>query len=368
MEDPNRYRMPVQWSAGELLVVLYLWVFFWPPLARLALSQTGFFAAYYGADAVAIADASAEQRLQQRDDLAVFTGPGSAEIFLSEARQGLLSRFNLWTLAVAFPFQFASIPLLLFLTSGIRPQQLGLTTRRLGANMLAGLIAALVLTPVVFCLNYTVEQLVDLVIPGKVQQHPLTLVAQEHLWPVEWGLLFFMAVIAAPVMEEMVFRGLLQPYFMSNPSQPAEYLPGVARLLVRLLLLAVGRHGGHLAVAAALALAAAACGRDVWSARSAPLATLMATAAPLIFVAGMVPVYLVVWLKSRTPTMPAIFGTALAFAALHSSVWPTPVALFVLGLGLGVLAWRSQSLAGPIVLHALFNGTNCVVLFLHPSV
>jgi membrane protease YdiL (CAAX protease family) len=52
------------------------------------------------------------------------------------------------------------------------------------------------------------------------------------------------------------------------------------------------------------------------------------------------------------------------FAAMHSSVWPTPVALLVLGLALGTLAARTKSLVGPIVVHALFNAVTCVGLLL----
>jgi membrane protease YdiL (CAAX protease family) len=340
MEDRTGRPLPAPWSVGEILVVLYLWVFFWPPLARLALSETRLLAAYYGADAVAIADADPEQRLQQRAGLALFVGPGTAESFLAEAQQRLLGRFQLWTLAVAFPFQLVSVPLLLFLTGRTRPGQLGLTTRRLGWKALGGVIAAAVLTPFVFGLNYAVQELCNRVVPGRVQEHPLTAVTREHIWPAEWVLVFFVAMVAAPVMEELVFRGLLQRYFASI------------------------KHGGRLAVGAALVLAGAACGREAWSARSGPVVDLLSAAAPILFVLGMVPLYLVVEARSLTSAMPAIFGTALAFAALHSSVWPTPVALFVLGLGLGVLAWRSGSLAGPIVLHGLFNGVNCVLLLL----
>ena len=42
----------------------------------------------------------------------------------------------------------------------------------------------------------------------------------------------------------------------------------------------------------------------------------------------------------------AIYGTSLLFAAMHSGVWPSPIALFVLGLGLGWLAYRTRSLVG----------------------
>src|SRR5262249_41002209 len=84
--------------------------------------------------------------------------------------------------------------------------------------------------------------------------------------------------------------------------------------------------------------------------------------APALFVLALAPCYLLVWRRSRTPVGPAIFGTALLFACVHAFVWPSPVALFVLALGLGVLAWRSQSLVGPVVLHALFNGVSALLI------
>ncbi len=61
----------------------------------------------------------------------------------------------------------------------------------------------------------------------------------------------------------------------------------------------------------------------------------------------------------------AIYGTSLLFAAMHSGVWPSPIALFVLGLGLGWLAYRTRSLVGPILVHALFNGVACLQLVFH---
>jgi membrane protease YdiL (CAAX protease family) len=75
-------------------------------------------------------------------------------------------------------------------------------------------------------------------------------------------------------------------------------------------------------------------------------------------------VYLLVVYRSRTPVGPALFGTSALFGAIHSNVWPSPVALFVLALGLGWLAWRTRSLAGPMLLHGLFNGIACVALLL----
>ena len=67
--------------------------------------------------------------------------------------------------------------------------------------------------------------------------------------------------------------------------------------------------------------------------------------------------------SSRTGVGPVVFGTALFFAAVHSNVWPTPVALFLLGLGLGWLAVWTRSLIAPVVVHSLFNGVSFLLLF-----
>jgi membrane protease YdiL (CAAX protease family) len=92
--------------------------------------------------------------------------------------------------------------------------------------------------------------------------------------------------------------------------------------------------------------------------------SLALAATPALFVLALAPIYLLVCWRSRTPLGPALFGTSLLFAYVHASVWPTPVPLFVLALGLGALAQRTRSLVGPIVLHSLFNGVSCVQLIM----
>jgi hypothetical protein len=57
-----------------------------------------------------------------------------------------------------------------------------------------------------------------------------------------------------------------------------------------------------------------------------------------------------------------IYGTSALFAAFHSSIWPSPIPLFVLALALGWLAYRTQSLIPSMVLHGLFNAVTCVLL------
>src|SRR5262249_12123698 len=85
--------------------------------------------------------------------------------------------------------------------------------------------------------------------------------------------------------------------------------------------------------------------------------------APSLFVLVMVVPYLFVCRWQLTPFPAALFGTSILFASLHSA-WPSPVALFVLALALGWLAQRTQSLVGPTVMHALFNGIACLQLLM----
>src|SRR5262249_19217310 len=66
------------------------------------------------------------------------------------------------------------------------------------------------------------------------------------------------------------------------------------------------------------------------------------------------------WLAERY-LVRAIYSTALFFAVFHE-VWPTPLPLFLLGLGLGYIAYRTQSLIAPVVCHALFKGIACIMI------
>jgi membrane protease YdiL (CAAX protease family) len=338
---PGGWPVPVTWTAGEVVLALLAWVFFWPPVTRTALQAAGFFSAYYGPAAAALIDADQDVRLGQEAGLGLFAGPGGADAFLTTARQRLNGRAFLWVLAAGFPFQLVTIPLLLYALGGTRPWQLGLTNRRLGRNALAGLVGALLLTPPVLGIHEAVLWLYRLGLPGRAVEHPLTLlVEQQSLFGAERVLLVFGAMVAAPVLEELVFRGMLQPWFATRP------------------------WGPNAAVAAAGVLAAIACAGPARAALSHGIGAVLEASQPVLFVLALLPAYAVVCGRSRTRVGPAIFGTSLAFAALHSSVWPSPVALLVLGAGLGTLAYRTGSLVGPVVMHGLFNGVSCLILLL----
>jgi membrane protease YdiL (CAAX protease family) len=312
---------PVPWSGAELLAIAFLVVFFWPAAVNEALHVTGVYRSFYGEERAALV----------RDESAP-----------KELRQQAANRLSLWVRVIAFPFQAATILLLPYAVSGTRPAQLGLTRRRLGRNLLAGAVVAVVLTPAVLSLNYSVEHFYQVDLGGKTQEHPLTQAAREGLTAAEWFLLIFGATVAAPVLEELEFRGLLQPWFAAR------------------------RGGGWAAMGIAFLWAAATCWGGARAALPLGPGPFLDAAAPALFVLALIPIFLLVVWRSRTPAGPALFGTAALFAAIHSGAWPSPVALLPLGLGLGALAWRTRSLAGPILVHSLFNSVSVVGLLLSP--
>jgi membrane protease YdiL (CAAX protease family) len=69
-----------------------------------------------------------------------------------------------------------------------------------------------------------------------------------------------------------------------------------------------------------------------------------------------------VWPTFPTRTVAAVWSSAALFAAAHSSVWPTPIPLFVLALGLGYLTARTRDITAAVVVHGMFNAVSFVYL------
>jgi membrane protease YdiL (CAAX protease family) len=301
----------------EILLIVFL-ALVWASFSAAVLQAVGFYEWFYGPDLVAIA----------RD-----TGPD-----VDRAAQRLAQvRLSLWSGGLTFVLQFASVLGVMYLLSGTRPRDLGLTTRRLRINLLAGLLTALALTPAVYLLNLLVVQLHG---ETGIQEHPFTQIGSAGLTAGEWVLLALAAVVAAPLGEELLFRGILQPWFATRS------------------------WGGHLAMATAFLVALGTRADLLRSAWKDGLGAVIREGAPALSVLALVPVYLLIRWRSRGPVAPALFGTAVLFGWVHARVWPSPIPLTLLGLGLGYLAYRTQSLVGPIVVHALFNGTAFILLVL----
>ncbi len=312
---PWRRRL-VPWTAPEAFGAYLLWLM-WTTLVWGLVLQTGLGERLYGPQVIAEA---------ARTD-------GSPQTTLAQARVSLL------VLTLAFPLQVVSIPAFLRITSGTHPYQLGLTTHRAAGNVWIGTLAALVLVPPVLALHVLAQVLLAPADPDVVEKHPFVRLAKSGaLSGAEWVLLVFTAVVAAPVLEELLFRGVIQRWAACRP------------------------RGGDLVVTVALVVVVterAGPLRDAWP--GADAVARLRLLAPLLFVLAMSLIHVWVCRRSKTPFGPALFGTSLLFAVMHST-WPDPVALFALALGLGWLAGRTGSLVGPVVLHGLFNGVACVQL------
>lgn len=268
-----------------------------------------------------------------------------------------------WAVLLARPLGLVLIFSGLYAASRTRPAHLGWTWSRWPANVVLGMLAWLVLTPVVYLVNFVAEQLVS------PRPHLFTEAAKEFELPGEWVALFVQTIVFAPALEETLFRGVLQGWLRRAGRRGHFVLAGLTLLLA----VALGLKTGE--------------GDQVWFEPEAAVFVLLL----------LVPYAALVWrvampvtppdspaaetgddtrppdaASQRPPPLPgeqrsvwpAVYGTSLAFALSHAAAWPSPIPLFALSLGLGWLAYRSQSLVAPALVHGLFNAVTCVALAL----
>jgi membrane protease YdiL (CAAX protease family) len=257
--------------------------------------------------------------------------------------------------------------LMLFVRSGCRPHHLGLSWSRWPANVALGLVAVIVTAPVVLGIN----ALASLVLGEGA--HPFTLAAGdiEHGW--EWFFLGFQAIVAAPILEEIVFRGVLLGWL--RRATLAGHL-GVISAAIFVVAFRSWIFGGdeqeNLLNVEPLVLAVVLAGCYVYAMYR------------LVRRFNLQEDEIQAWRPqaSRNPDHAeafwskedvdrkwrdanarlAIFGSAMLFAIFHADAWPAPIALLLLALVLGALAMRTQNLVGPIVLHAAFNLISFIAL------
>jgi membrane protease YdiL (CAAX protease family) len=302
----------VPWGSPEIYVVVFVVYVLWPGVVYAVLDRINFFTWMYGP----------EFRTAVKDSHSVAAG-----------------RLELLVGVFAWPLQLVTVPAVCRLWSGARLYQLGLTLHRGTANVLLGVLAWLITTPGVLGLGLIASLAYKYLTKADPVEHPITILAGSGPSAAEWVAIVTLPLIAAPIIEELLFRGFLQRWFASRS------------------------WGGLVAMGAALVLAA------LYGRGSMPKGDPNAVG-PVVFVAAAILAYpLFVWGVWRwipsTQASGAVYGTALLFAAMHSPVWPSPVPLFGLGLVLGYLAYRTQSLVAPVVLHGLFNGIACLS-FLYP--
>lgn len=260
-----------------------------------------------------------------------FLGPdANAEV------AGVLSRAAASTLAL--PLQLLAWRGLLCMTDSASATMW--SAGRAARNVRLGYLTWLVFTPWVYVV-YFIALVLYARVYGKPNDHPL--LAPFLSSPVPAGVVILLvteAVIAAPIREEMLFRGILLPWLADRD------WGGDGALLFAALIVPVGRIMSGGSVHAVLEGGAAAGGIVIvlvalrrWLEHS-PLTRR--------------------WLslrddRERRRAVGAIVGSSAIFAICHFGVPPTPVPLALLSVGLGWLALRTQGVTAPIVVHALFN-------------
>jgi membrane protease YdiL (CAAX protease family) len=284
----------------------------------------------------------------------------------SAAEKGAATVRHLWSSALTFPIALA-VMVLLRRAVGV---QKATRLNEWPPGFVAGYLTWLVVTPAAFC-AFVLASLVHVNLTGQgPEKHPLTVIG-EMAGRLEWALFALQTIVIAPVIEEWMFRGVLLPWLAQRkpvpPATPYTFEPRVRPLLILVvafvvtLLFTLGTEmASHPDTV-----------RDAF--RNDRIRFASAYLIPAAFMALLVPVdYLLPhanrlrrFLRIRsTQDLRAIWASSAMFAAMHASVWPSPIPLMVLALGLGFLYIRTRSLVGPIVVHSMFNAVSATYLML----
>jgi membrane protease YdiL (CAAX protease family) len=262
----------------------------------------------------------------------------------------------LWAATFAFPVQVGLIVWLVRAQGGVNP----LHARGWSRNAVAGYLTWLLVTPAAF-LVFVLANIANAKLTGQPpDKHPLTALG-EAAGHREWALFVLQTVLLAPFLEELVFRGLLLPWLAQRRPPPADsplsVLPVTRPRLVFLL-----------AVAVAVVFQLDDVSR-AWTAGDRARAAIHLI--PGLFFLALVPLDLVPFRRLRRHLrvrsrqhVRAVLASAALFGAFHSHVWPSPVPLVVLAVGLGYLYLRTRSLVGPVVVHGMFNAVSAAYLLL----
>lgn len=224
---------------------------------------------------------------------------------------------NLAMIAINAAFLVAG-PYLLAQWSGAGPSDFGLERGKVGVDALRGLVAWPLLAPIVFGINILAVKV------WPQERHPLQDWVAAEPSPMNWALAGLSAVVLAPLVEEFLFRGVLLGWL-------GRWASGLHRPKPTPSPMADPEFGP------------VAGSQEVWFEPDPEPAPLVGRG--WRFLAANVVV-------------------SALFAAMHGPVWPSPVPLFFLSLGLGVLYQRTGGLVAPVALHALFNGLSTLLLYL----
>jgi membrane protease YdiL (CAAX protease family) len=240
------------------------------------------------------------------------------------------------------------LPGLVRANSGARLGDLGLSLHHWERQVAVGVVAILIAAPLV----YVIQLVVVNVFGVPPQAHPLEKMLRNQLSGGAADLAVLAAVIVAPLLEELMFRGIFQTWLVQLLVQLSRRWRALAR-----------RQPAQRLTSSVIPTLATA----EWDCRIRPLPESVDrsevdsrpeddaefTAQDLKPARGS---------RTGAPAALAIFTTSLFFAAVHGPQWPAPIALFVLSLAIGTVYHRTGSLLAAVCMHAVFNGLSMLGL------
>jgi membrane protease YdiL (CAAX protease family) len=225
-------------------------------------------------------------------------------------------------------FLLVVLPVLIRVTSGTRLRDLGLSFKGWERQAALGAMATLIAAPAVYSVQFAA------LLYWRANAHPLEKMLRKEFDSLGVAdLAVISAVILAPIVEELMFRGLFQRWcidFLARRAGPRRPLP--------------------LAPDASFAAAddgAVSSEQEVWPEfTEGAMATAPEVRSP-----------------TRAGVIAAVTATSLFFAVVHAPQWPAPIPLFVLALIIGYVYHRTGSLIAAIFMHATFNGFSTLAMF-----
>ncbi len=310
--------------------------------------------------------------------------------------------------AIGYPPQLVFSLLLMHFLSGTQLYQIGIHASRWRQGVLLGAVTWLWAGPLLYSLHIVINWVADwwrtLRHLPQVPPHQLVQMVESGSFAWKWPVMIATGLVLGPIVEEFVFRGVVQRW-AGRRAGYSLLLFALAMVLVLLpqhwdnhlqfalffLVLLPGYH--FCPLWAERAFSGSRC-KPLSSERLCESGLDHAGSRQRIMISGMrqtdvtpwptdaesignvriAPNYMT-WLRNqllgvfdrnrqdpRVNQPRAIYATAVLFACVHS--WPDAIPLFFLGLLLGWVAYRTQSLVAPITLHVLFNAVGCIELVL----
>jgi membrane protease YdiL (CAAX protease family) len=314
----------VPWGAFEAVAAFAILAVVVPYAVLLGLTHAGFYQEIYGPEFPSVS----ETRMPAMEASAAVAGVPAAAV-VHESLEVAAELRRLWAGSFAIVMQVA----LFFLACRTLyptwrwPPQPGL-----GTCLLLSIAAWALLTPLVLAFNFGVN-IVFTMFDLQPDAHSLTKLGGRPL--LDSLLFLFQACVAAPIIEELLFRGVILSWVLGGrkpspaPDAPPSSRPWVVMAFALLFTLP-----------------------SALSNRFGPTIFAVILAAGLVLVVDAS--------RSKRRTASAIYSSAAFFAMVHSAIWPSPIPLFLLGLGLGWLTVRTRSVLVPAIVHGLFNAVSAV--------